>query len=250
MIGYQWSVILAARNTKEVGNVTAEADKEFFMESPDQPFKVRDCALITRMGGVDPAMNLRELRERVENCPVECIFHHFYETLIRPSFDDPEFRNDFAIWTSRELRDQALAERLGILNPYYFNDLEELRSKIVDVIDERLSEVSFIPWVPKGREFHFLRAVTVVFDTGVELHTPEELVGQIPKMSSSTIYYHFVEARRRTPDKSDDFTAWLNGLQDSPQDLIEAFNRIDFYFMTPAEMKNRLIAAAKEALGT
>jgi hypothetical protein len=241
---------LAVKNREEIRNEDLEqAEEESVMEISDQPFHVRDCALITRMGGVDPAMNLRELRERVANSPVECIFHHFYETLIRPSFDDPEFRNDFAIWTSRELRDQVLAERLGILNPYYFNDLEELRSKIVDVIDERLSEVSFIPWVPKGREFDFLRAVTVVFDTGIELKTPDELVGHIPKMSSSTIYYHFVEARRRTPNKCDDFTAWLQGLKNPPQNLIDSFNRIDFYFMTPAEMKNRLTAAAKDALG-
>ena len=224
-----------------------ETEKERFGESPDQPFHVRDCALITQMGGVDPAMNLRELRDRVAKCPVECIFHHFYETLIRPSFDDPEFRNDFAIWTSRELRDQVLAERLGILNPYHFNDLEELRSKIVDVIDERLSEVPFVPWVPKGREFHFLRAVTMVFDTGVELRTADELVAHIPKMSTSTVYYHFVEARRRIPDKCDDFTAWLKGHRNPPQDLIGAFSRIDFYFMTLAEMQNRLIVAAKEA---
>jgi hypothetical protein len=214
-------------------------------EKVDQPFHVKDCALITRMGGVDTAMNLRELRERVATCPVECIFHHFYETLIRPTFDDPEFRNDFSVWTSRQLRDRVLAERLGILNPYNFRDFEELRARIVDVIDERLSEIPYIPWVPKGQEFHFMRAATVIFDTGVVLYTPEDLVAHIPNMSLSTIYYHFLEARRRTPVQSDDFTAWLDGLMEPPRDLIDAFNHVDFYFLTLHELKDKLISVTK-----
>ena len=81
------------------------------------PFKVQDCAIITRMGGVSSAVNLRELRERIAVCPNETLYHHFCETLVRPTFDDPEFRNDFAVWASRHLRDRVLAERLGIIKP-------------------------------------------------------------------------------------------------------------------------------------
>jgi hypothetical protein len=198
------------------------------------------------MGGVDTAMNLRELRERIAVIPVECIFHHFYETLIRPTFDDPEFRNDFAIWASRHLRDRVLAERLGILNPYSFEDFEQLRATIIDIIDERLSEIPHIPWVPKGHEFHFMRAATVVFDTGVMLCTPEDLLEHIPKMSLSTIYYHFVEARRRTPVRSDDFTAWLDGLSEPPLELIQALEQIDFYFLNLRELKEKLVAITKD----
>ena len=29
------------------------------------PFVVKDCALLTRMSGLPPAINLRELRERI-----------------------------------------------------------------------------------------------------------------------------------------------------------------------------------------
>ena len=86
----------------------------FKTEKVNMPFAVKDCALIARMAGIDTALNLRELRERLKIAPVECLFHHFCETQIRPTFDDPEFRNDFAIWTARELHDRVLAERLGI----------------------------------------------------------------------------------------------------------------------------------------
>jgi hypothetical protein len=209
------------------------------------PFKVRDCAIITRMGGVESAVNLRELRERVKTCPVECLYHHFCETLIRPTFDDPEFRNDFAVWASRNLRDRVLAERLGILNPYAYGDMEPLREKAVEIMDERLSEVPYIPWVPKGDEFRFMRAVTIVFDTGVELTVPQDLVKQLPNMSLSTIYYHFVEARRRTPDRVDDFSAWLSGFEKPPEGLIQALSRIDFHFLNLSELKDILVDVAQ-----
>lgn len=209
------------------------------------PFKVRDCAIITRMGGVESAVNLRELRERVKTCPVECLYHHFCETLVRPTFDDPEFRNDFAVWASRNLRDRVLAERLGILNPYAYGDMEPLREKAVEIMDERLSEVPYIPWVPKGDEFRFMRAVTIVFDTGVELTEPQDLVKQLPNMSLSTIYYHFVEARRRTPDRVDDFSAWLSGFEKPPEGLIQAFSRVDFHFLNLSELKDVVVDVAQ-----
>lgn len=204
-------------------------------------FRVKDCTLIVRMGGVEPAMSLRELRERIKICPPESIYHHFNETLIRPSFDYPEFRNDFAIWSYRNLRDRILAERLGVINPHAFENLEMLRTRIVEIIDERLDEVHYIPWVEKGEEFRFLRAATIVFDTGLGLRSPMELVKQLPNLSTSSIYYHFIEARRRTAEKTDDFTAWMQMLEKVPVRLIGILGNIDFYFLNLAELKSMLI---------
>ncbi len=211
------------------------------------PFKVQDCAIITRMGGVSSAVNLRELRERIAVCPDETLYHHFCETLVRPTFDDPEFRNDFAVWASRHLRDRVLAERLGIINPYVFENIDSLREKVLDILDERLSEAPYIPWVPKGEEFRFMRGVTIVFDTHAELETAEDLVNHLPDMSLSAIYYHFVEARRRTPDRTDDFTTWLADLETKPEELLRAFAHIDFYFLNLSELKDALVKVAQTA---
>jgi hypothetical protein len=210
-------------------------------EKTNMPFEVKDCTIITRMGGVPPAINLRELYERIAVCPVECLFHHFCETLIRPSFDDPEFRNDFAVWSHRHLRDRVLAERLGIINPYSLDSFEQLRELVLEIIDERLSELVYIPWAPRGDDFRFMRAVTVVFDSGLKLETPDDFILHLPDFSHSSIYYHFVEARRRTPDKSDDFSAWLSGFGSGTEQLIQALKGIDFYYLTLPELKRTLI---------
>lgn len=210
------------------------------------PFFVKDCALIARMAGIGTAMNLRELEERITIAPDECLFHHVCETVIRPTFDDPEYHNDFAAWAARHLRDRVLAERLAIINPYRMpGGFEELRSNLVDIIEERLSEVSHIPWAPPGHDFQFMRAVTVVFNTGVVLDSPADLLREIPHLSLSSIYYHFVEARRRREDGLDDFSGWLLDFDSGVQPLITALNGVDFYFFSLAELKKNLVDAVQ-----
>jgi hypothetical protein len=205
-------------------------------------FQVKDCALITRMAGISSVMNLRELRERLAVCPLESLYHHFCETLIRPSFDDPEFRNDFAVWAARFLGDRVLAERLGILNPYSFDSLEELRERLVEIVDVRASEVPQEVWHPASEEFRFMRAATVIFETGLELSSLAELQQAIPAMSQSSVYYHFVEARRRTENNQDDFSHWVAGLPEETLEFEQGLAGIDFYFLNLRELKRELVA--------
>ncbi|HET8948644.1 MAG TPA: DUF5752 family protein, partial [Candidatus Polarisedimenticolia bacterium] len=69
------------------------------MSSPE-PFRFRDCSLtIVSLGRV--ARNLRELRSELAAIPVASLQHHFYDAFLRPSFDDREYRNDFAAWSRR-----------------------------------------------------------------------------------------------------------------------------------------------------
>lgn len=211
------------------------------------PFEVKDCALISRMAGLDTAINLRELRERVRVSTIECLFHHFCETAIRPGFDDPEFQNDFAIWASRDLQDRVLAERLGVINPYHFENLENVRQFVIDIIDERLAELPDIPRVKKGNDFRFMQAVTVVFDTKLKIEKPEELIDAVKQMNASSFYYHYVEARRRTKEKTDDFTVWLKGFGKGCETLISALAGIDFYFMSLSELRQMIIQSLVEA---
>lgn len=213
-----------------------------------QPFRVRDCALITRMAGVVPAVNLRELAERLRVCPAESLHHHFCETTLRPTFDDPEFRNDFAAWASRALMDRPLAEQLGIIDPYEHDSVEDLRATVLDVVEGRLSALSHIPWARAGDEFHFMRAVTVIFDTGREFTTVDELPRAVREMTRSSLYFHFIEAQRRQPVRMDDFSAWLAEGGEREQRVALSLAAVDFHFLTLAELQQVLVDRAGEAL--
>ena len=153
------------------------------------PFVVKDCALLTRMSGLPPAINLREMRERIAVCSENVLFHHFCETTLRGTFDNPDYRNDFAVWSKLYLGDRVLAERLGILDPYEFSSLGELRAATLEVIDDRLGESTMIPWARPGDELYFMEATTVVFDTGVRISHAREFAAAIGAMTGGSVYY-------------------------------------------------------------
>jgi Family of unknown function (DUF5752) len=204
-------------------------------------FEIKDCALVTRTSGLPAAVNLRELRDRVASCHPDVLFHHFCETPLVPSFDYPDYRNDFAVWAKWRLGDQVLAERLAMIDPYSFPSLEDLRAATLEVIDDRLSEVTMIPWARPGQEFHFMQAITIVFDTGDRIAHPDELVSALGRMTNSSIYFHVLEARRRHPVGVDDFSAWLMGFDGQWSHYIQAMESIDVTFFTLPELRRKLI---------
>lgn len=213
------------------------------------PFEVKDCGLLVRMSGLSPAINLRELRERVAACSENVLFHHFCETLLRPSFDNPDYRNDFAVWVKLYLGDRVLAERLGILDPYAMGSLEELRGVVVELLDDRLSEVPAIPSAALGDEFYFLEATMVTFDTGDRIGHPRDLAGAFERMTNGSVYYHFLEARRRAVMGQDDFSTWLREEPEENAGYIAALEEIDFYFYSLAELRRRIVQALGGAEG-
>jgi len=229
--------------TRTIGNTPQKENKKV------DAFQIKDCALIVRICDQLPAINLRELRERISSCSSDAIYHHFCETVLRPSFDDPEFHNDFAIWARRGLHDHVLAERLEILDPYSFPNMEELRKEILDILADRLSEIYYIPWALHENAFHFHTATTVVFDTNMTIDSPENLGRAIANMTTSSLYYHFWEARRRTPEGTDDFSFWLEDWNNRGRELIEAFSQIDFYFMSLSELQEKLYTTISNIVG-
>jgi hypothetical protein len=201
------------------------------------------------MSGLPEAASLRELRERIAVCSENVLYHHFYETLLRPSFDYPDYHNDFAVWAKLHLVDHFLAERFGILDPYAFTSMEELRGVMLDIIDERLNSLLYSPTVSKGAEFYFFEASTVVFDTADRICTPEELAPAIQRMTTGSVFFHFIEARRREPLAMDDFSAWLAQFGEKGSVYRDALKTIDFSFLTLSELRDeihcRLIATGK-----
>ena len=210
-----------------------------------KPFEVKDCALLMRMSGLPPAMNLRELRDRIATCTENVMYHHFCETTLRPTFDDPDYRNDFAVWSKLYLGDRALAERLGILDPYSFAGMEELRAVVLEIIDDRLGELTVIPWVRPGDEFLFKQSTTVVFDTGERIQDPKDLHDAIRRMTNGSVYYHFLEALRRPPAGKDDFSAWLQDGGEEFESYLQILGSIDIQFHSLAHLREDLARALR-----
>ena len=202
-------------------------------------FAIKDCALAMIATG-RRAQTLRELRDVLRDIHPGSIYHHFWGTLLRPQFSDREYNNDFANWCHHRLHDNAAAERLAVIDPASFSDMEELRQELIEVIDERLDETEVMLFARADQQFHFARSVIVVFDTHKRLHHPRELVEALPQMSLGSVFYHFIDARRRDPIAVDDFRAWLMGLGPEHAPLCDVLAEIDPYFESLFALRERL----------
>lgn len=204
-----------------------------------EPFAVKDCALIAIATGMR-AQNLRELRERLRTIDPNCIYYHFWGGLLRPRFDDPEHHNDFAIWVAKSLHNKTLAERLAVIDPVAFDTLDALRDELIDVIDESLDQTEFPKWAERDDQFEFIRSQIVVFDTGSRAEVPRDFIGLLPGMSAGSIFYHFIDARRRRENALDDFQNWLSACGEDFEHLCYRINRIDPYFTPLTRLRDEL----------
>lgn len=193
------------------------------------PFAVRDCALIVLATGLK-SQNLREFCDVLRRISLESIEHHLWGRLLQPRFDEPEYNNDFASWAYHGLHDKILAERLSMVLPTDFDDQEALRQELVEVVEERLDQSEMVPWAKIDQQFHFLRSQIVIFDSGLRFSRPIDLVPYLAHLSTGSVYYHFIDARNRTAERCDDFSAWLASCGPEYGPLRERLCAVDPYF--------------------
>ena len=211
-------------------------------------FRVRDCALVAIATG-DQAQNLRELRDHILNAHPGCIYYHFWGGLLRPRFVDREYNNDFAAWARHGLHDGPLAERLSVVDPTEYQNLEEIRQELIDIVEERLDEMEHVPWAKNDQRFQFLRSQIIVFNTDLHLSEPEQLATVVADMSPSSTFYHFIDARRRTDDSVDDFRAWLAGFAPDYDDLCDILADVDPFFQSLNDLRLQITLLFKDYFG-
>ena len=209
-------------------------------EAEVQPsFLVKDCALVALATG-HKARLLQELRDELRHIDIACIYHHFWGAMLQPRFDEREYNNDFAGWVRHAMHEPVLAERLAALSPGAFTDLEGLRREIVDLIDTRLDEAEQLAWPVGSEPFEFIRSQIVVFDTNRRLQRPAELLEVRETFSLGSIFYHFIDARRRTADHADDFSDWLAAWGEEFAPVRARLASIDPYFGSLGELRTQL----------
>jgi hypothetical protein len=207
----------------------------------NEPFAIKDCALIAIATG-QRAYNLRDLRDNLLTVHPGAIYFHFWGGLLRPRFDDPEYNNDFAAWVAHGLHDKKLAERLSLIDPSETVRLEDLRQEIIQVVEERMDESEVLTSAKREERFDFIRSQIIIFDTHRPVARPQEFKRILPGLSVGSIFYHFIDARRRTPEATSDFQYWLAGFGRTYEGLIHRISAIDPYFRTLTELRAELAA--------
>jgi hypothetical protein len=95
-------------------------------------------------------------------------------------------------------------------------------------------------WSHSDRQFNFIRSEIVVFDTKYTVSNPEDLAELISRLSVTSIFYHFIDARRRSPKGKDDFRNWLISVNGEYKNLCDLIAQVDPYFITLTELRTQL----------
>ena len=108
----------------------------------------------------------RELLERLEEIPAGSIFYHTHGYFLRHRPVTTAYGNDFAAWVATQVRDQVLAERLAVVNPFECSSLEDLREELVSIISDHVLHLSTVPRVEFGDPFFFQQSHIVEVHLG------------------------------------------------------------------------------------
>jgi hypothetical protein len=204
-------------------------------------FEFKQCITMLKATG-RKARNLREFRESLAAVKAGAIFHHTYQYFLKGHI--LEYTNDFAHWAGEGLEERALAEHLSNIDPYDFNNIEDIRKALVQTVDGYLEMFPEPRDAMVGDEFYFNETVSFIFPAGVRARNLAEFLMAIKYVDGSSLYYHFYDARHRLGGSSDDFSVWFEETLEKV-DLAKRVRAID-PFMHSLEGIRELIAAAVE----
>jgi len=210
------------------------------------PFRFIGCVEL-RQSLDQRATDERELLDRLEDVPAGSVLYHTHGYFLRHRPITTAYGNDFASWVAVHVRDQVLAERLAVINPFEFTSLEALREELLSVIHDHLVGLSTVPRVEYGEVFHFQQSHIVEVPLGSAAATLAEFRQGLAEVDASAIYYHMVEARARLGRRSGDFAEWLRTSLGMTA-LAERIQRIDAYMTSLERVRARVLALVDTAL--
>ncbi len=212
----------------------------------EHPFHFVGCWELREMLGRS-ARDEQQLLEAVEEIPLDSIYFHTHSYFLRHKYIAGPYPNDFATWAAIQVRDRVLGEKLGILNPYDFENLEFLRSEIVTIIEEHLSQLQIIPRAIYGEPFHFMQSRIIEVPTGLKARSLTEFREVLATADASVVYYHTFEAILRLGRKKGDFALWLEEQLGLPE-LAEKISNLDPYLTSLESIRRRILRMCDEVL--
>lgn len=186
------------------------------------------------------ARNLREFVGILKKAPDSVVYYHTHHFIEEHHFLTPEPPNDFAVWVTDALGNEVLGEKLASLDTFEFTNLGALRDRLVGIIEEFLTRDPGSREAPPGREFHFVRSVSIILPLPYLTHDLREFVEVLRNVSHGSLYFHVFESRLRLGRGLNDFSAWIEDDLDEPE-LADSIAHLDPYNYTLEGLRSSLI---------
>ncbi len=203
------------------------------------PFKFYSLVHLKELTGLH-ASNLTDLVNILKKVPNSVIYYHTHNFLEEYQYLTPEPANDFVLWVTDELGNEMLGEKLACIDTFGFPTIAALRARIIGVIEEYLSKHPDDRKALEGREFHFIKSISMILPTPYIVHDLREFVEVLRKVSISSINYHVFESRLRLKRGVNDFSIWIMDCL-GDKDLSDKLAYLDPYNYTLEGLRSTII---------
>lgn len=209
-----------------------------------EPFRFYTRLVLPELTGLR-ATTLRELVEHLEHVPLSVIYYHSLYFIQEHQHLTPQPVSDFARWVSDALDYRDLGEVLALVDPCQYVSLEEFRQRLVALVRDYLATHSDDRPAPAGQELFLMKSRILVFHTGREAHTLQELAHILRDVTIDSLHFHLFEARLRLGRPINDFSAWIER-HFGDKDLAGQIALLDPYTRTGDGLRNALVALIEE----
>lgn len=216
------------------------------LKKATQPFRFYTRLHIKELTGLK-AKNLSELVNILKDVPDAVVYYHTHSFIEEYQYLTPQPANEFALWVSDVIGDEILAEKLSNIDTFEFPTLGELRERIIAVINDGLSTRGDRRIAFEGREFHFIKSVSVVLTTPYIAHDLREFVEALRKVSINSLYFHIFESRLRLHRGVNDFSIWFQDSLDE-RELSDKIAALDPYNYTIEDLRSIIIQLIEERI--
>jgi hypothetical protein len=193
------------------------------------------------------AWDERELLNGIDEVPADSIHYHSHSHFLRSRYLGAPYPNDFATWAAIQVRDRVLGERLAVIDPFDYGDLERLRTELVSILDDHLASLQTIPRVVYGEPFDFMRSTIIEIPTGMAARTLREFCEALTRVDLSVVYYHFFEPVRAKDRRATDPAIWLEEDLHLPA-LADRVRKLNPYVSSLDTLRTKLVTICSAAL--
>ncbi len=211
-----------------------------------RPFEFIGCVELRQMLG-RVAWDERDLLVGIEEVPTDSIHYHTHSSFLRSRYLGTPYANDFATWAAIQVRDRVLGERLAVIDPFDYGDLERLRAALVNIIDDHIGSLQSIPRIVFGEPFDFMRSTIIKVPTGLTARTLREFHDALARVDLSVVYYHFFEPVRSSDPDGTDPAIWLEDELHLPE-LAMRVRKLNPYVSSLVGLRTRLVSLIEASL--
>jgi hypothetical protein len=214
----------------------------------ENPFYFCTSSNLVELTG-EKADNLEELVGLLKRCTGSAIFYHVFQSYRERHFAIEKYHSDFAQWISNSLDEEALAERLGVLDVRDFTSIRALREVIIQNIENHLQEHPQYKDRKGKTPFFFCQSVSIITPTKHIAWGLEDFYRIIENIGVRSIHYHLIEARLRLGIRTNDFSHWIRTSLNKER-LAKRVENIDIYLHTLEEIRRIILQHVQEEIGS